>query len=76
MALSSSTLHPYLKMFKETNIGKCIALWYYRYSVMTGEYVLTNLESCILHALLFTGMYFFIRYLSTFIYQLTSYFSL
>ena len=57
---------------KETGVIGFVKRWYYRYSVLTGIYVCTMFECCIIHSILLLGLLAFGRYIVIFLIQMSS----
>jgi Small subunit of serine palmitoyltransferase-like len=53
-------------------IGRFIRLQYYRYSTVTGLYIMGNIESTVIQLTFFVVVYFLVRYTYTFLVQLCS----
>lgn len=53
-------------------IGRFVRLQYYRYSIVTGLYIMGNIESTIIQLTFFVFLYFLVRYTCTFFSQLSS----
>lgn len=55
------------------SINRFIRLQYYRYSTVTGLYIMGNIESTVIQLTFFVAVFFLIRYACAFVMQLCGY---